>query len=115
MKKLLITIGIGAALLAAGLFVLRNVNVNQIGADQYYTKIIGQATELEDKGPDGTIYTRYEYELLAHDSDGNKEVLTFTANKPLREDAYLRLYVKDEKGVTSYEEVSVEDLPKSMK
>lgn len=114
MKKTFIVVGTGFVVLMVSLLIIRHVNFNQIGAEKYYTRICEEGKKIEDKAADGTIYTRYEYKQPAYDDDGNKETLTFTANKQLRENAYLLLYVKNEKGVTSYEEVSAEELPEKV-
>ncbi|KAA5557086.1 YxeA family protein, partial [Pseudomonas aeruginosa] len=41
------------------------------------------------------------------------EVYEFSADKALRENAYLKLYVK-EKGVSSYDEVKLKDIPEKV-
>lgn len=111
MKKKLIGLGIVIVIIIGGLIFMQTVNLNRLGADAYYTQIKGEGKTIEDKMSDGSIFTRYEYELPAYDKDGNEKTLTFTATKQLREDAYLLLYVKNSKGVTSYQEVKAEDLP----
>lgn len=111
MKKSIITVGIVLVIIVGGLLFLQNVNINRLGADEYYTQINGDGNKIEDKSSEGTIYVSYEYELAAYDKDGDQTTLTFTANKQLRENAYLLLFVKDGKGVTSYQEVNAEELP----
>ncbi|MEG0474058.1 MAG: YxeA family protein, partial [Solibacillus sp.] len=103
--------GVVIAILVGGLFFMQNVNLNRIGTDEYYTIISGEGNKIEDKMNDGTLYVKYEYELPAFDKEGNQKTLTFTANKQLRKNAYLLLFVKDEKGVTSYQEVTAEEIP----
>ncbi|WP_102272092.1 YxeA family protein [Cytobacillus massiliigabonensis] len=112
MKKFIGFIAAIAVFLVGGLVILQNVNFNRLGADEYYTQIIGQGKKLEDKSDNGQKYVAYEYKLSAFDKDGRKKTLTFTAQKQLRENAYLSLFVKDSKGVTSYQEVKKEELPK---
>lgn len=112
MKKSIIVIGVVLVILVGGLFFMQNVNLNRLGADKYYTQINGEGTKMEDKTSEGTIYISYEYKLSTYDKDGNKKTLTFTSSKQLREDAYLLLFVKDGKGVTSYQEVAADELPK---
>lgn len=111
MKKLIIVIGIVIVILVGGLFFMKNVNLNRLGADEYYTQINGEGAKMEDKASDGTIYIRYEYELPAYNKDGNQRTFTFTSSNQLRKNAYLLLFVKDGKGVTSYQEVTAKDLP----
>lgn len=112
MKKIIGLIAAIAVILVGGLVILQNINFNRLGAEQYYTQIIGQGKMLEDKDANGGKHISYEYKLSAFDKDGRQKILTFTAQKQLREHAYLSLFVKDNKGVTSYQEVKMEELPK---
>ncbi|MBM7585490.1 uncharacterized protein (TIGR01655 family) [Bacillus pakistanensis] len=115
MKKVIISCTAIAAILIGGLVFIQNVNLNRLGADQYYVQIEGQGKKIEDKSDTGQKYVSYEYELPAFDQEGKPKTLTFTANKQLREKAYLSLFVKDGKGVTSYQEVTKEELPEKAK
>jgi len=112
MKKLIGLIAAIAVILVGGLLVLQNVNFNRLGAEQYYTQITGPGKILEDKDDKGVKYVSYEYNLPAFDNDGSETTVTFTAQKQLRENAYLTLFLKDDKGVTSYQEVKEDELPK---
>ncbi|WP_313804501.1 YxeA family protein [Cytobacillus sp.] len=114
MKKIIGSIAAIAVILVGGLVILQNVNFNRLGAEQYYTQIIGQGKMLEDKDDRGGKYISYEYKLPAYDKDGRQKTLTFTAHKQLQEHAYLSLFVKDNKGVTSYQEVKKSELPKKV-
>jgi uncharacterized protein (TIGR01655 family) len=111
MKKSIIGFGVVIVILIGGLSFIQNVNLNRIGADEYYTQIIGGGNKLEVKASGGQVHVSYEYELPTYDKDGNQKILTFTASKQLRENAYLLLFVKDEEGVTSYQEVTAEEIP----
>jgi uncharacterized protein (TIGR01655 family) len=113
MKKLLITLTI-AVILTGGLIILQKVNFNQLGADEYYVQIQGEGKVIEDKIDNGEKIISYEYKLPAFDKNGRQKTLTFTAQKQLRENAYLRLFIKDNKGVTSYQEVKKDELPKKV-
>ncbi len=42
---------------------------------------------------------------------GKKQKLLFLQTKNLRKGAYLKLYIKEDKGVTSYEEVPEKEVP----
>lgn len=112
MKKKIIGVLVAIAVIVGGLVILQNVNFNRLGAEQYYTQIIGQGKILKSKDDNGVTYVSYEYKLPGFDKDGQQKTLTFTAQKQLRENAYLTLFVKDDEGVTSYQEVSKEDIPK---
>ncbi|KZE39333.1 hypothetical protein AV540_03910 [Brevibacillus parabrevis] len=112
MKKSIITWIVIAVILIAAVPLMQKVNLNRLGADVYYTQIQGEGKKLVDKIGNGETLVRYEYELPAYDHDGSQKTFTFTADKQLREKAYLSLFVKDGKGVTSYQEVAKEELPK---
>lgn len=114
MKKIIGSIIVILVIAVGGLLILQNVNLNRLGTDEYYTQIVGQGKMLEDKDTSGVKHVSFEYTLSAFDKDGQEKKLTFTAQKQLRENAYLTLFVKDDKEVTSYQEVSKEELPKKV-
>lgn len=111
MKKLLTGVGIAVLLLVGAVFALGKINFNRIGKDEYYIQVIGEGSEVESEDGNGNIYTDYEYELPGYNKDGEEKTLIFTAQKQLREEAYLRVYVKEEDQVTSYQEVQADELP----
>lgn len=107
---------IGAVILFGGLLIILMrtslLDLNKTGADIYYTKITGAGEQIEDKADNsGETYIRYAYKLPAYDKNGDEKELEFTAGKQLREGAYLKVYYKESKGVTSYEEVTKKKLP----
>lgn len=112
MKKIGIFIIAIMVVLIGFVIFIQNVNINRLGTDEYYVQISNSVNKTEDKTDSGQVYVQYEYQLSAFDKSGNKKEFTFTASKELRKDAYLMLFVKDEKGVTSYEEVKKADIPK---
>ncbi|MGE8202941.1 YxeA family protein [Heyndrickxia sp. NPDC080065] len=114
MKKLIIP-GIIIVLIAGFILFIQNVNINRLGADNYYVQIKGTGEKIEDKSDNGEIYVSYKYTLPAYDKNGNEKKFTFTSLKQLREDAYLNLFVKDKKGVTSYQEVKLNEIPDKAK
>ena len=114
MKKTIISCLIIVAILLGGLVIIQNVNFNRLGADEFYTQINGEGTKIESKSDNGQKFVRYEYQLPAFDKGGEQKILTFTSQKQLREQAYLILFVKDEKGVTSYQEVEKKELPEKV-
>lgn len=114
MKKTIISCLIIVAILLGGLVIIQKVNFNRLGADEFYTQIIEEGTKIESKSDNGQKYVRYEYQLPAYDKNGGQKILTFTSQKQLREKAYLILFVKDKKGVTSYQEVAEKELPKKV-
>lgn len=113
MKKVMIFGGILVFLLIGFIIFIQNVNINRLGTDPYYVQI-QEGTRMEDKSDDGKKYIYYEYTLEGFDKEGTAKTLTFTANKELRKDAYLRVYVK-ESGVGSYQEVQINELPEPAK
>ncbi|MBP0725476.1 YxeA family protein [Bacillus sp. RG28] len=114
MKKLIIAIIFLLVLGAGFLSFMKNININRIGADQYYVQIKGKGHQHIDKADNGEKYVYYEYTLSAFNKDEKEQKLTFTASKQLREEAYLCLYVKDETKVTSYNEVKKDELPEKV-
>lgn len=89
------------------------------GGTYYYTKITKEPTNsdnaVDSRGiKQGSVYT---YDLPGIDDKGNEKELTFDAykDKPLRQDAYLKIKVNDIKGVLSWEEVQQNDIPNKAK
>ncbi|PFG14494.1 YxeA family protein [Bacillus sp. es.036] len=109
-----IWIPIIASFFIGGLLFLQNTNLNRLGADTYFTKINVNG-ELEETSSNGEIYIRYRYELPAYNEAGESQSFTFTSPGELRENAYLLLYIKGDKGVTSYEEVDEREIPQKAK
>lgn len=114
MKKGIIALAVVLIVLVGFVVFIQNVNLNRIGAEQYYVQINQDGKKIEDKSDSGQKYVSYEYTLEGFDSNGKEKVLSFTAGKELRKDAYLRIYVKGE-GVSSYQEVQAAELPEGAK
>jgi len=91
------------------------MDFNKMGTEKYYTKITGTGSKITNFSTNGEKIDRYEYDLASYSEEGEENSFSFTAAKQLREDAYLLLYVKKDKGVTSYEEVQKEQLPDAVK
>ncbi|MBC1475593.1 YxeA family protein [Listeria grandensis] len=111
MKKLLIAL-IVLIIIGGGLLALRFINFNQIGADTYYVKITTDGKTTSGRASNGQAYTDYNYNLPGYDENGKEKEMAFIAQKNLRKDAYLEVFWKEDKGVTSYKEVKQTDLPK---
>ncbi|VXB58702.1 conserved hypothetical protein [Exiguobacterium sp. 8H] len=108
MKKW-IGIAIVSILIVVG---VTQVDWNRIGKDTLFVEI-GGATDVEETTlENGDVMKRYIYTQSAFTEEGDQKEVTFTAGKELREGAFLRLYVKDEDTVTSYDEVKREELPR---
>ncbi|KRG15744.1 uncharacterized protein (TIGR01655 family) [Lederbergia galactosidilyticus] len=82
------------------------IDLNRLGAEKYYVQVKGDGDKKDDGRQD-----IYDYTLTGFNEDGEEATLEFFALKELRKDAYLILYYKDKKGVTSYQEVNEEDIP----
>lgn len=111
MKKLFILLGALVAFMIAALVVLATVDFNRIGKDNAYVQITMDGEVETFKTGDGAIYETYWYELPAYTAEGEQLTLKFSAQKNLRHDAYLMLYLKNDDEVSSYDEVQFEDLP----
>ncbi|WP_010308748.1 YxeA family protein [Kurthia senegalensis] len=111
MKKFLITIGLIFVVCCAGIYALMTIDFNRMNTSEYYVKITQDGIVTESKSSDGKIYKDYNYSLEGINEDGKKKTLDFFAQKNLRKGAYLKMYVK-EKGVSSYDEVKFDELPK---
>ncbi|MBB3126789.1 uncharacterized protein (TIGR01655 family) [Paenibacillus rhizosphaerae] len=114
MKKGLIAIAVILIVLVGFVVFIQNVNVNRLGTQQYYVQINEDGKKVEDKSDNGQKYVYYEYTLDGFDPSGKEKALTFTAQKELRRDAYLRIYVKGDM-VSSYQEVKADKLPEGAK
>lgn len=110
MKKVIAIIIVITIIIAVFIF-LPKMASNRFGADSYYVQIMGIGTKTESKSTVGEVYVLYEYTLPAFDKKGNEKEFTFTADHELRKDAYLNLFVKEGKGVTSYQEVQKNEIP----
>jgi uncharacterized protein (TIGR01655 family) len=110
MKKILLVLGliivIGACLLMFFFTPDKLTPENPAGKTVYYTMITGPG----NKGENG----RYGYELTAYNEKGKEKKLNFSTGKQLREGAYVQLYYTLIRGVTHWEEVTLEELPKAV-
>lgn len=111
MKKVFFGIGALLILFVAGLVVLMTVDFNRLNKDTYYVHITADGEVEEYKASNGEIFKMYWYELPAYNKNGEEKTLKFSAHKNLRHDAYLKLYVKKETEVSSYDEVKFHELP----
>lgn len=111
MKKAFLGIGALLMLFIAGLIILMTVDFNRLNKDAYYVQITVDGEAEEYKADNGEIFTTYWYESPAYNDKGEEKTLKFSAQKNLRQDAYLQLYVKKEAEVTSYDEVQFNELP----
>ncbi|MEH6944066.1 YxeA family protein [Bacillus sp. JJ722] len=111
MKKFLIIIGIVFSIGVVGILLLTKVDFNRMNANHYYLQITEDGVPHEKKLSNGEIMTTYSYKLNATNDEGKSKTLEFNAQKNLRKDAYLKMYVKKENEVSSYDEVQFKDIP----
>ncbi|KEK21666.1 YxeA family protein [Bacillus gaemokensis] len=123
MKKLFVTLI--AFLVLLGLLMTAFVGFDwdvagmkqKLGKEKMYVHITENGKEYEVEKGDPT-WKRYEYKVIAYDEKGNTATIKFTANKNLKSNAFLRVYVFDEtnnegyKGISLYEEVQEKEVPK---
>lgn len=103
----------GAALIVfvAVLVALMTVDFNRINKDTYYVHVTTDGEVEENKLSTGEIAKRYWYELPSYDDSGKEQTLKFSAAKNLRQNAYLKVYVKGGTEVSSYDEIQFEEIP----
>lgn len=58
---------------------------------------------------------KYEYTLDCYSENGKKKEIKFRTSRELKEDSYLKLEVMVTRGVKSWEEVQVNELPDKVK
>ncbi|MBC1974280.1 YxeA family protein [Listeria booriae] len=112
MKKLFISLIVIIVIIGGAMLAIRFINFNRLGADTYYVKITQDPKITSGHASDGSAYNDYNYNLPGYNKDGKEKDMEFIAQKNLRKDAYLEVFWKEDKGVTSYEEVKKADIPK---
>ncbi|MBC1550665.1 YxeA family protein [Listeria cossartiae] len=105
MKKIVIIITSLVILIGIGFGAYYFKNANRLGADVSYVKITKDG-EMGKK-----VSFNYSYTLPAYDETGKETEVTLSADKNLRKGAYLKIYSKKDKGVTSFEEVAEKEVP----
>ncbi|MBC1291275.1 YxeA family protein [Listeria booriae] len=112
MKKLFISLIVIIIIIGGVAIAGRFINFHRLGADTYYVKITQDPKTTNGRASDGSAYTDYNYKLPGYDENGKEKDMDFFAQKNLRKDAYLEVFWKEDRGVTSYEEVKKADIPK---
>lgn len=77
----------------------------------YYTKI--DKAKVEQLST--TDEMKYEYTLIAYNKNGKEKEVKFKTSRELREGAYLELDLMQIRGVVSWREVQVDQLPEDVK
>ncbi|TDQ40366.1 YxeA family protein [Aureibacillus halotolerans] len=111
MRKVVGVIITVVILFIGGIVVLATVDFNRMGKEHLYIQTSEPANVEETTLDSGQIVKSYWYEALAFNEEGEELVVEYSATKKLALDAYLKLYVKNENEVTSYDEVQWEDIP----
>ncbi|WEV60333.1 YxeA family protein [Streptococcaceae bacterium ESL0729] len=87
------------------------------GGQTYYVQIKGEGQRKTDTDSKGKVYGSYEYTLDGKDKSGNSKSLTFRniEDRPMKQDAWLKITYNKDKGVTSWNEVSPSQVPDKAK
>ena len=78
--------------------------------DIYYTKIDNDKIEQISTKDD----MKYQYTLIAYNSNGKEKEVKFKTNRELRADAYLELDMMTGRGVVNWREVQFDELPEKV-
>ncbi|MEK4298574.1 YxeA family protein [Oceanobacillus sp. FSL W8-0428] len=115
MKKIVALVVGVVVLFVAAVVVLMTVDFNRAGKDNVYVQVGEPVSAEEDKLDTGEIMNTYWYEQPAYTENGEEIQVRFSAQKELRQGAYLMLYVNKDDEVSSYDEVKEEELPAAVK
>ena len=109
MKKILIgLVALLAILMGAGFMWYQS----NYGGQAYYVQIKADGKEITDLTSDGEKMKRYEYQQIGYSDKGAAQSLTYTASHNLKQKAYLKITYNKSKGVTSWNEVQADKVPK---
>lgn len=113
MKKGMIGTIIAVVVIIGLGFTVLNIDFNRLNKEEFFVQVTQDGVLESTKLDSGEVVKTYHYKLNAVSASGEEKNIEFTANKNLRKNAYLKLYVKkDSVTVSSYDEVKKEDLPK---
>ncbi len=84
------------------------IDMDRLFADTYYVRV----PSMETAGRDGTDYV---YTTIGYHEEKKKRSFTFTSESRLAEGDFLKLYVKDEGTVTTFEKIDERDVPPELK
>lgn len=112
MKKIIIAVIAVIMIGITSCYVFANQN-----SSLYYTQI--DNSKMEQINTDGGVINfkgsqPYSYTLTCYNANGKKKKIQFTADKELREDAFICLNFKSVRGVISWNEVQYNELPQSV-
>ncbi|WEV44841.1 YxeA family protein [Streptococcaceae bacterium ESL0687] len=114
MKKFIASLVVVFALIFAGGYAWYQASY---GGQTYYVQVQGEGERKTDTDSQGKVYGSYEYTLEGKDKSGNSKSLTFEngQDKPMKQNAWLKVTYNKDKGVTSWTEVSLNDVPEKAK
>lgn len=115
MKKTKAIIGGVLIVFIVAIVILMTMDFNRFGKENVYVQLTAEPKVEEETLDTGEVMKRYWYEIPAYNEDGEEIEVEFSASKPLREDAYLMLYLDDRNEVTSYDEVKESEIPSAAK
>ena len=102
---MIITVIVAIAICGIVFFVMENYE------SVYYTQIDNsKIASIPETGG-----MKYEYTLDCYSENGKKKEIKFRTSRELKEDSYLKLEVMVTRGVKSWEEVQVNELPEKVK
>ena len=102
---MIITVIVAIAICGIVFFVMENYE------SVYYTQIDNTKIQRISTTDD----MKYEYTLDCYNENGKKKEIKFKTSRELKEDSYLKLEVMVTRGVKSWEEVQVNELPEKVK
>ena len=85
-------------------------DINNKGTTPYFVQITSESKYQKDDN------ARFEYTLPAFNEKGEMKSITFSrADRPFRNEAFLRLNYSDKKGVCSWDEIQNNKIPPKAK
>jgi uncharacterized protein (TIGR01655 family) len=87
--------------------------VERLGKNQFYVYVV-DAGKRTLAGAGAMAHQTFLYHVPATDGRGTEKTLTFTSDRQLSLDTYVRLYVSSAGKVTAWEEVPTQELPERM-
>ena len=112
-KTIAITIIVVVAVAATALIAIAS-QTNMLRGGDYYVKV-DNAGISENDSSGGVFHLKssepYIYELDAVNEAGDETKMEFGVSRELRQDAYLKLEVQPVRGVVSWSEIPVDELP----
>lgn len=78
-----------------------------INEEYYYTKI--DNTKIQEIKASDEM--KYEYNLVSYNENGKEKEIKFKTSRELKDGAYLKLTVMNIRGVITWEEVTLEEIP----